>query len=188
MKTPEAYTRTAENPRAWFQAGDALLVAAHAIWNEKIDWQRPPTHEDAAYFSAFLLLAGFGIESNFKGLLVRQMTKDGKRVVQVKKKKEPKKKGTRERPELVPELNTHDLTDLAERTGIASALGIGERLFLKRLSVYSTWAGRYPVELKYKESDADRSVISSDWDEIESVIRRIKAADEELRIVRRHTS
>jgi hypothetical protein len=162
--------------QAWFEVGNDLVRAARFIWDERFAEHFAREGPRRKPFSLelvrpFFLLAGFGVESNLKGLRVRQMVKAGP----------PRTKAD---GSLVGALATHDLTKLAEVTGILGQLSHNERGLLQRLTIYTTWAGRYPVERPPRGSRADYAVMNIDRPDLDAVIRHIAAADQELRTIR----
>jgi hypothetical protein len=117
---------------AWLEVGNDLILAAQFIWDERFAEQFAREGQGRKPFPVefvrpFFLLAGFGVESNLKGLRVRQMVKAG----------QPR---TKRDGSLVGALATHDLTKVAEAARVLDQLSHNQRRLLQRLTVYTTWA------------------------------------------------
>ena len=95
------------------ESGDHLDAGALAVlWCDR-------------FSAAYMLLAGCGLESAMKGLLIAM----GKVPI--------------EGPKLPKSILTHDLVCLARRCGVA--LSAAEERELERLSKVIRWRGRYPI-------------------------------------------
>lgn len=179
-KTLEQFTRGASEPRAWMQAGNDLLKAAWLIWDSKFAeafGTLPKGYRGipSELFDPFFLLAGFGLENLLKGLRVHQLLRGKQTIVLLGQGK------------LTTDLVTHDLTKLAKDTDIHPLLSHGERGILRRLTLMTKWAGRYPVERTFTGELNPRLLVSTDRRDIESIVNYIRAAEKEFWIVHRST-
>jgi hypothetical protein len=167
-RTLEHFIAAANSPQTWFRSGDDLLLTARAIWDAEFQKSMNPDAKieiPARLFNGFFLLAGFGLESLFKGLRVSQMLDAGTASV------------TNQKGELNRSLKTHNLVKLAADTGIAPTLVHNQQMLLERLTLLISWAARYPVKLSYTNELNPRMLISSDITDIETIAKGIKSKE-----------
>lgn len=165
----QQFTNTANSPRTWFRSGDDLLLAAKCIWDAEFQKALtptgPPVEIPFRLFNGFFLLAGFGLESLFKGLRVSQLLDQGTSSVVTTEGK------------LDGRLKTHDLIKLATETQMVKDLDHNQIALLDRLTLVSTWAGRYPVEWKHAGKLNPHMLMGSDLDDIQSVAAQIRTKE-----------
>jgi hypothetical protein len=176
-KTLDQFTKGATNPRAWMAYGDDLIAAAWLIFDTHFARWFGPDHPKTGrgipieFFNPFFLLAGFAVEAYVKGLRVYQLNKLKATIVA--------KDGR------ILHIATHDLVKLAKDAAIYVSLDFTERTLLQRLTIMTTWAGRYPVERVFSGEQHPNMLTSQDRPAIEAIVRRIRDAEREFWIVRR---
>lgn len=150
------YRRKSKDPAAWFSVGFTLYFAAHVLW----DRLRPALHawQPGANLTAeqelalrlrgpFAMLAGMAIEDMLKGAIVQAMP--------------PSHRAVPPRGH-----NLVEFSELAKITWDDSQIDL-----LKRLTTFIVWAGRYPVALTERSSQAPRSLKDTDYATIVGVAK-----------------
>jgi len=130
------FERSLRSPSTWFHQARRLFAVMsllhqpiEAAW-ESLSGAETGDRVNPALFvqGTYLMLAGFCVENLLKGILIAtdkvSYDVDGR---------------------LPPGLKSHDLVSLLGRTDIG--LSENDRDTLGRITVFSTWAGRYPIPL-----------------------------------------
>ncbi len=143
-------------PESWAAQADLLKRAAEVLWAafyqdhqklmERLNRAMPdPATIDTTdlrnlhIFHIYLLIAGYAIENLLKGIIVK------KNLIPSLHQPRP------ELPTKLPSyLNSHNLMDLLQQAGLRCKSD-DEREFLRVLSDYTTWAGRYPAPKHWKD-------------------------------------
>lgn len=151
------FENAAFNPNKWVLKAVDLLKTAKTLEPDLIKlWRRVDSTIDSDSFSApdnyshepYFMLMSFSIENLLKAKIIENNGLKYKMGFRgsfdsgsaLKKKKD----------QLFPkELKSHELYGLAGKAGLQ--MDFDDEALLRRLSLHATWAGRYPVPLKYQE-------------------------------------
>jgi len=173
LKRPPVPFDAATDPERWQNEHRRLLDAARLLWQpiaEGIqgfrDTRRGRTQEQRIlfegklrYFAPFFLLAGLSVENALKALIIRSAIATGA----------PPRNGAAALG-LFP-TQGHSLLDLARCARVS--LSSGERKLLERLSVFVTWAGRYPIPKRASQAGFERTTRECDLEDIERFVERV---------------
>lgn len=140
--------RRSKDPAVWFSVGFSLYFAANVLWERLRPalnaWQPDVPLTDAQELALrlrgpFAMLAGMAIEVMLKGAIVQAMP--------VAHRKAPP--------------TGHNLKTLSETAKVTWTADQTD--LLERLTTFIVWAGRYPVGLSEKETNAPRTLKSTDY-------------------------
>jgi hypothetical protein len=146
------HSKSILNTDEWWKQARSLMVVARVLRPAADRYfkaaERQP--EDVACLNAFFMLAAFALENALKAYLVRETASDVSRELANKK-------------QLPSRLRTHDLLTLARLVQIPIANDV-QIAFLRRMSRYAKWAGRYPAPVSASDCEAPSSItISKKW-------------------------
>ncbi|PYO00675.1 MAG: hypothetical protein DMD91_10000 [Candidatus Rokuibacteriota bacterium] len=154
-----AYEEAATTPQSWLNLADDLRRAAEAVWAPFEDALPRPGRPSRAksspfgYGAVFLMLAGLAIENLAKGLVVQRKPpeiKDGKAVG----------------------IAGHGI--LARLKSAAVPLTNQDREFIRRLEMFVSWAGRYPIPLHVAQMKVEKTIHTTDGDQFKALFDRLK--------------
>jgi hypothetical protein len=140
------YADLALSPESWITTARQLLACAKQLepklkakWIEPFD-ENPNSHRSKLrsmhFHQVYLLLFAYAIENIIKsGYVKKYQSKLYNEILNSNN--------------LPKELKSHNLVSLLNKLGIKPTLQIEEHL--RRLTIHSTWIGRYPVPLKRDE-------------------------------------
>lgn len=138
----EEFTSAVKTPESWLNQSAKLLLAAQLIERLLAPLQAADpialmqgreadrSVEEKALYSLQILSVAFALENAFKAVLSAKK--------QLNVESNGKLKG--------PWTDGHDIVNLAEKAGYAME-SAGERAWLRSLSHFGTWIGRYPVPM-----------------------------------------
>lgn len=147
QRDADDFLKWATSPSAWFSHAEQLYRSSEVLWGpitrlfdvvgsgdrERLK-ESGATADAALHSPAYLLVAGFAIETMLKAVAIQvELNAGGAERVIV----------GGSHPALQPWVKTHKLERLAVRAGIAYDNEL--LIYLRRFEKYIMWAGRYPV-------------------------------------------
>ena len=123
------YIKARDWPTGWLYCGEDLRLAAELIWKRLAAAERMVCGKGVRLLPTWALLTGLALENYTKWLIVRQ----------------GECKPTKKRKKLDFGCGHHDLAAYFKKAGLA--LSEDENRFLKILSSFVRWRGKYPLPM-----------------------------------------
>jgi hypothetical protein len=155
-----AYAEAAATPHFWLMSAEDLRRAAEVVWfpfEEALPRPGRPYRGESfpvGYGAVFLMLAGLAIENLAKGLKVQKNPpeiKQGKAVG----------------------VTGHGILAPLKSAGIS--VTDNDREFIRRLEMFVSWAGRYPVPTDASKMQVEKMIVTTDGSHFKALYDRLKA-------------
>lgn len=155
------FTTKATNAEFWFTQSNQMLAASEALFCA-MSAGNSEMEASVGFHKGSMFLLGISLENAFKGVVASEgkLKVDGGKI------------DTRKS---FPRCKNHELTDLAKLIGFDTSHA--EQDLLKRLSIYTVWAGKYGTPLnerEYSSSQGHQHQSSRDFDVAKNLILKLR--------------